>query len=480
MDFSLIASLLSLIYLLAIACIFHVLQNFRTAQAAIAWIIGLVSFPYITVLLYFFFGRSRFQGYVAARRIGDKELSHIAEELSTYAAQCICASPASSKELDVITQLTTMPFTQQNRTELLIDGQDTYHSMFSAIQQATAYILIEFYIVRDDSTGGRLSQLLLDKLSEGVKIYFLYDDVGSAYLSNRYIEKLTLAGAQIRSFNTVSKRPKRLQINFRNHRKILIVDGHTGFLGGLNVGDEYLGLNQQLSPWRDTHIKLQGPAVLALQVTFIEDWYWSANAVPSLNWKPAINEADFAQSPEDSSVLIIPSSAADQFDTCELFFLNSINHATERLWIASPYFVPDLQIISALQLAALRGVDVRIMIPENPDQRLVYYAGFSYLDIASQSGIKIYRYKTGFMHQKVMLVDQRYACVGTANLDNRSMRLNFEVTALICSQRIIHEVDTMLTRDFNNCRQAKASDYSERSFAFRIACRGARLLAPLL
>lgn len=479
MDFSLIASLLTVVYLLALLCIFHVLQNFRTAQAAIAWIIGLISFPYITVFLYFFFGRSRFEGYVEARRIGDKELSHIADSLSTYAETCICPSPNSSREHDVITQLTTMPFTQHNHAQLLIDGVDTYSSMLSAIREAKEYILIEFYIVRDDSIGRRLSDLLLEKLSENVRVYFLYDDVGSANLSNRYIDPLISAGAHIRSFNTVSKRRKRFQINFRNHRKIIIIDGHTGFLGGLNVGDEYLGLDPKLSPWRDTHLKLQGPSVLALQITFIEDWYWSANTVPQLNWIPKIDHPEHPLS-EDASVLIVPTSAADEFDTCELFFLNCINHATDRLWIASPYFVPDIQIMSALQLASLRGVDVRIMIPENPDQLLVYLAAYSYLETADLSGIKIYRYKTGFMHQKVMLVDDRYACVGTANIDNRSMRLNFEITALVCSPKFVNDVEIMLSSDFENCRQSTGQDYRQRSLAFKIACRGARLLAPLL
>ena len=485
MDFSLIISLLSLFYFLAIACIFHVLKNFRTAQAAIAWIVGLVAFPYISVVLYFFFGRNRFKGYVAARRVGNKDLSHIVATLSSHAEQFICPSPEDAKELDAITQLTAISFTQQNQSKLLINGKQTFESMFNAIEQAKDYILLEFYIVRDDVIGNKLSQLLLKKLSEGIRVYFVYDDVGSANLSRSYIDKLEQAGARIRSFNTVSKRRKRFQINFRNHRKILIIDGHTGFIGGLNIGDEYLGHHPKLSPWRDTHIKLIGPSVLVLQVSFIEDWYWSSTTVPQLNWKPHFNTTSAPSNctPNtefNSAVLIVPTSAADQFDTCELFFLNCINHAKHRIWIASPYFVPDLQIMSALQLAVLRGVDVRIIIPENPDHKLVYYAAYSYLELACQSGIKIYRYKTGFMHQKVMLVDQRYACIGTANIDNRSMHLNFEITALVCDKQFVSDVETMLSNDLRSCRQAQASDYSERSLAFKLACRGSRLLAPLL
>jgi cardiolipin synthase len=474
--YHLLLFLLACVYTLAFLSVLHVLYNYRSAQSAIGWIVGLVSFPYIAVPLYYLLGGNRFEGYVAARRSGDETINPVLGKLARTTARWNCAAPPGSPELDVIARLAKLPLTHGNRCELLIDGRQTYAGMFQAIKAARDYVLLEFYIIRDDNVGRKLSDLLQEKALEGVRVFVLYDDIGSAWLSRRYIRKLLQAGVQVRSFNTASKRPKRLQINFRNHRKILVIDGHTGFVGGLNIGKEYLGQDPLFSPWRDTHVRLTGPAALVLQLTFMEDWHWSASEVLNLNW----TLPDSKIAPAGAEVFILPTSAADDFETCELFFLNTVNHAQKRLWIASPYFVPDLLLIKTLQLAALRGVDVRILIPERPDNRLVYLAAFTYLEMAARSGIRIYRYREGFMHQKVMLVDSRYASVGTVNLDNRSLRLNFEVTAVLFDQVFVQQVEQMLVRDFQASREATLQEYTSRSKLFGLACRSARLMAPLL
>jgi len=266
----------------------------------------------------------------------------------------------------------------------------------------------------------------------------------------------------------------RLQVNFRNHRKLLVCDGEVGFVGGINLGDEYLGADDDAEPWRDTHCRIRGPAVQGLQLAWLEDWNWASERSPDLNWTPASVPGG------DQEVLILPMGPADTYETGSLFFLNCINNARSRLWIASPYFVPDFQILNALQLAALRGVDVRILIPEKSDSRMIGLAAYSYLVQASRAGIAIYRYQPGFMHQKVILVDDRYTAVGTANLDNRSMRLNFEITAINTSGKFVEEVYTMLTEDFKQAHLMDERDYRDRSLAFRITCRAIRLAAPLL
>ena len=247
-----------------------------------------------------------------------------------------------------------------------------------------------------------------------------------------------------------------------------------GFVGGINLGDEYLGTAMDQEPWRDTHCRIEGPAVTGLQLAWLEDWNWASNTRPELNW------ASVSQPPGDQEVLVLPTGPADTWETCTLFFLNCINNARTRIWIASPYFVPDFQIMNALQLAALRGVDVRILIPEKTDSPLVRLAAYSYLVQASQAGIGIYRYQPGFMHQKVVLVDSRYAAIGTANLDNRSMRLNFEITAVNTSPAFIQQVETMLEEDLGASRPMTEKDYRQRSILFRLGCRAVRLLAPLL
>jgi len=288
------------------------------------------------------------------------------------------------------------------------------------------------------------------------------------------LKQLTAAGARVASFGDGNVRRRRFQINFRNHRKLLVCDGTIGFVGGINLGDEYLGTAMDHEPWRDTHCRIEGPAVTGLQLTWLEDWNWASDECPDLDWAPQNNTAG------EDRVLMLPTGPADDWETCTLFFLNCINNARSRLWICSPYFVPDFQIMNALQLAALRGVDVRILIPEKSDSKLIGLAAYSYLVQASKSGVGIYRYQPGFMHQKVVLVDDRYAAVGTANLDNRSMRLNFEITAVTTAPHFISSVESMLEDDLDNCRLMTERDYRDRSILFRLTCRAIRLLAPLL
>ena len=253
----------------------------------------------------------------------------------------------------------------------------------------------------------------------------------------------------------------------------MVVDGRVAFVGGLNVGDEYMGRNAKIGPWRDTHVKLTGPSVHAVQLAFLEDWHWAADALPELDWSPRPAESG-AQ-----DVLVLPSGPADQLETCGMFFVHAINSARRRLWIASPYFVPDVQVVCALQLAALRGVDVRIMLPQNPDHLLVYLSAFSYLEEAEQTGVRVYRYQPGFMHHKVLLADDRLGVVGTANLDNRSFRLNFEISIVVDDPQFTAELAEMLERDFANCREVTADELRERSFWFRLAVRVARLTGPI-
>ncbi len=474
-DLSFIALVLVAIYSLALFCIYRVLLTYRTAQGAIAWIVGLLAFPYLVLPLFLFFGRNRFSGYVRARRLGDRSLNHLLQEFEQQAIAL--PQPAGehfNDELQVLSNLARQPFTSSNQCTLLKDGLATFNSLFEAMEDAHSYILMEFYIIRSDRIGQRIKAILKRKLAQGVRVYFLYDDIGSAWLPKGYLRELRKAGAQVASFGDGNIRRRRFQINFRNHRKILICDGHTGFVGGINLADECLGTEVDQGRWRDTHCRIDGPAVIGLQLAWLEDWNWANNETPELNWRPKKPPCG------EQEVLIIPSGPADTYETCTLFFLNCINNARQRLWIASPYFVPDFQIINALQLAALRGVDVRIMIPEKSDHKLIRMAAHSYLVQASHAGIGIYQYQPGFMHQKVVLVDNRYAAISTANLDNRSMRLNFEVTALITAPDFVSNVDAMLAEDLRSCRRMTKKDYQDQPLLFRLGCRAARLAAPLL
>lgn len=474
-DVSWLAAVIGLIYLAAATCIYRILMTYRTAQSALAWVLALIGLPYIAVPMFLLFGRNRFGGYLRARRTGDAALTDL---LNRFEQQAVSINQRDHEhfhdELQVLCKLGRQPFTKGNQCDLLKDGEATFEALFDAMENARRYILLEFYIVRSDKIGQRIKSILKRKLAQGVEVWFLYDDIGSVWLPRKYLRELAAAGANVASFGDGNLRRMRLQVNFRNHRKLLVCDGEVGFVGGINLGDEYLDTAMDGEPWRDSHCRITGPAVTGLQLAWLEDWNWASEEFPTLNWTPSMPARG------NQEVLILPTGPADTYETCTLFFLNCINNARERIWIASPYFVPDFQIMNALQLAALRGVDVRIIIPEKSDSPLIRLAAYSYLVQACQAGITIYQYQPGFMHQKMVLVDNRYAALGTANLDNRSMRLNFEITAISTASDFVEGVERMLDEDLASCRLMTERDYQDRSIAFRLACRTIRLAAPLL
>jgi cardiolipin synthase len=255
---------------------------------------------------------------------------------------------------------------------------------------------------------------------------------------------------------------------------MVVVDGVTGWLGGLNVGDEYLGLDPEFSPFRDTHIKLEGPVVTQLQSVCLWDWYWAAREIPELDWKPTAARGG------DVAAMIVPSDPIQRMETASLFFITAINAASERVWLTAPYFVPDEAVQKALELAALRGVDVRILTSGKSDSLPVFLAGFHYIQILSEYGIKFYAYEPGFMHEKVMLVDDEVSTVGTVNFDNRSFRLNFEVTALIVDKKFAAEVESMLNDDFAHSRRIDNASLSDKPYWWQVGVKLSRLAAPIL
>jgi cardiolipin synthase A/B len=448
-------------------------MNSRTSQGSIAWAVSLVTFPYVSVPAYWVFGRNKFNGYVSAHREGDLLIDSVGTRAVEAARQYVVEEPLPSAAVAAV-RLARLPFLRGNAVELLIDGDATFTSILEGIDSAEDYILFQFFIVKDDQIGREFQAALIRKARQGVRVYFLYDEVGSHRLSNSYKDELREAGVRVFNFHTRQGPKNRFQVNFRNHRKVVVVDGRVSWIGGLNIGDEYLGRDPKFGHWRDTHLRIEGPATLGAQLSFVEDWNWAAGESLDLDWLsyPAPDGSD-------TPILIIPSGPADRFETATLMFTHAISSATERIWIASPYFVPDEGIIAALQLAGLRGVDVRILIPDVADHTLVYLAAFTYFDEAMTTGVKFYKYTGGFLHEKVMLIDDRAAGVGTANFDNRSFRLNFEITALIADTAFVEQVERMFEADFAQSRIVPSDEYSSRGFWFRLAARLARLTAPI-
>lgn len=463
---------------LAIVSIAHAVMSVRTSQGTWAWALALLFFPPLTVPLYWVFGRRSFHGYIQTmKEATEKHEDQVDTILTGITAY---RTPLVSEEYEygsVVEKLSRHRFTGGNKVELLVDGEATFDAIFAGIESAKDYVLVQFFIIKEDELGEKLKHLLLKKAKEGVRVFLLYDEIGSHKLKRRtYQDVLREGGVKVAAFQSTQGKSNRFQVNFRNHRKIVIVDGCEAYVGGHNVGDAYLGGSKRFGRWRDTHVKVVGPAALSTQLIFLADWYWAERELLKLNW----HLGDPSSYQQGMTVLSLPTGPVGDIESGTLFFLNAINRARHRLWITSPYFVPDEPVSYALQLAALRGVDVRVMIPEKPDHKTVYLAGFSYFQDMESAGVKMYRYQDGFLHQKVMLVDDNLASVGTSNLDNRSLRLNFEVSILVIDKQFCRELEKMLEEDFSHCRRVDGRDYSEKSLPFRVAVRVARLMAPVL
>ncbi len=357
------------------------------------------------------------------------------------------------------------------RKQLLIDGQAAFEHMFAAMAAAEQCLLVQFFVIHDDMLGRRLQQILLQRAAAGVQVCVLFDGVGSHALPKRYVETLRAGGVAIHRFATHRWR-NRFQLNFRNHRKIVVVDGARGFVGGLNVGDEYMGLKPPLAPWRDTMLELRGPAVADLQKLFADDWQWITGQLPPLLPPPP--------SDGEASALVVAAGPADRLETGSLFFSAAINAARERVWLSTPYFVPDTAVRSALQLAVLRGVDVRVLIPSRPDHRTVFLASTLHAHHALRAGIGMFRYQSGFLHQKALLIDHDCAAIGSMNLDSRSFRLNFEVGVLVVNETFAGEVEAMLAEDFSRAVAIDEREYRDAPYLRRVAMHVARLFDPLL
>lgn len=453
---------------LGFATSIQALLTTRTSQGAIAWIVSLNTLPYVSVPAYWVFGRSKFQGYVVGRSQEDSEIGALLVPKIAAARALEVELPRERRGIEALERLADVPFLGGNRVELLVDGERTFESLLAGIEGARRYVLVQFYIVRDDELGRRLAELLERKAREGVRVHLLYDEFGSRKLGKEFVRSLSAAGVAVRHFHSTRGRGNRLQVNFRNHRKIVVVDGERGWVGGFNVGSEYLGA------WRDTHMGIEGPAVLGLQVSFLEDWNWAAEELLELDWTPR------RALEGDTPVLILASGPADRFETASLMVQEALHAARERVWISSPYFVPDEAVLGALKLAALRGVDVRILLPERTNDSLVRHAQFAFLDPLLEAGVSIRRYSRGFLHQKALLIDDDLVGIGTVNLDNRSLRLNFEVTALVYDRVFATEVAAMLEADFEGTSALTRVELAERGWLERALSRAAYLFAPVL
>lgn len=461
-----------------------------------AWIFLNLTLPFIGVPLYFLFGDFRIKGYKKRHRAAARNLeqsgptpNHSLEPNTETLPSVLRPNVESYKT--VFSSFGSVFRPQHGTVELLVDGTSTFEAIFKEIAGARRYILVQYYILRSDRLGLELKRLLMEKAQGGVPVYLLFDDMGSLWLSRQYVRDLRHAGVIVERFLPIASFKRFFQLNFRNHRKLVVVDGVAAFTGGLNVGEEYATPRKKRQRskamkryWRDTHMRITGGAVESLEEIFLEDWSFATERKFDLDDVrariPLLEPVHELGPARDEIVQVIPSGPTDDRLVAVLFLLHLINSARTRLWIATPYFVPDGTIVRALELAVLRGVEVRLILPRVSDNAVVHWVSLSYADIMQQKGVLVLLYEAGFMHQKAILVDDNLASLGTMNIDNRALYLNFETMIVVHGFAFNKRVERMLQHDFLSCRFRQLERHPFLKHFYRVRANVARLLAPLL
>ncbi|MFS0750234.1 cardiolipin synthase [Oceanobacillus sp. 1P07AA] len=365
-------------------------------------------------------------------------------------------------------------YTQNNGVDIFTDGQEKFDALLEDIENAKKHVHIQYYIMRSDGLGNRLADMLIKKVNEGVEVRVLYDDMGSRSLKRSYIKRLKTAGVMVEAFFP-SRFIVNFKINYRNHRKLAIIDGNIGYLGGFNVGDEYLGINKKFGYWRDTHLRVIGDAVQSMQTRFILDWNQASRD------NIAYNESYYETiSSGNVGMQIVTSGPDSEYEQIKNGYIKMIMEANEYIYIQTPYFIPDESLRDALRIAVLSGVHVKIMIPNKPDHPFVYWATLSYCGDLIQAGAEIFIYQNGFLHAKTIVVDGRIASVGTANIDVRSFRLNFEVNAFLYDSEVVNRLLNKFDTDLEKSTQMTMKLYEQRSIGIRFKESISRLISPVL
>lgn len=364
-----------------------------------------------------------------------------------------------------------------NDVTIYTDGQEKFYNLIKDIQKAKQYIHMQYYIIHNDHLGKEVIAELTKKAQEGVKVRVLYDELGSRGLSKRAFKELIAAGGEVEVFFPSKLHLINLRLNYRNHRKLVIIDGSVGYVGGFNIGDEYLGLNAKFGYWRDTHLRITGSAVYEMQTRFILDWNLASHR-HDIEYSPNLFPPNTKKG--HTGIQIVTSGPDSEWETIKQGYIKMILSAKSSILIQTPYFIPDQSLFEALRIACLAGKDVKIMIPDKPDHIFVYWATMSHIGELLKTGAKVYVYENGFIHAKTIVVDEEVSSVGTANIDVRSFRLNFEVNAFIYSSRLSKQLAESFTYDLTLSKQLTLEDYNKRSYLIRFKESISRLLTPIL
>ena len=473
--------------ILSLATIGWILVAKKNPTSAVAWCLLVFMLPLIGPLFFLLFGYQHVSRPLSRKRrhrqaFMQKGIPATEQAVSGEAQQMEDRTPATSVQAASWEEISRLarrfgasPVSTGNDLVLYHEGHAAFAAMLNAIGSAKHHVHLETFIFRPDATGLRFLEALTAKARQGVEVRLLYDAMGTHRLQRGVLRSLRQAGGRVSVFLPLNILRRRMQINMRNHRKVLVIDGRVGFTGGMNVGDEYQGLSARFGYWRDTQIRLEGPAVAGLQRIFAEDWDFAAHEdLQEPAYFPRLN------SDGPYPVQVIESGPDREEKGIREIYFAAILRARRRLWIASPYFVPDAGLLDALCLAGFLGVDVRLLGLYHPDKWIPYFAARYYWNDVLQAGVKVYQYTKGMLHSKVVLVDGEWASVGSANLDNRSMFLNFEANCLIYSPEAVAELERAFLGDLQDSIRLERHAYRHRPLPSRLLDNACRLLSPVL
>ena len=481
--------LLAIIAINEIAALFTVFREKRDIAATWAWLLVLLLLPVVGFIFYAFLGR----------KLPQRRLERIKSQTQLKLKQAVerqklqfqnMPKPRHStvqmyrRTVMLFQSLDNAFLTRHNNVKIYTKGDKLFRQLFDDIEAAQKSINIEFYTIYNDQIGNELRTLLEQKAAEGVEIRVLYDSWGSMGVRADFYNALRKRGGYATPFLMTHSNFIDFRMNYRDHRKIVVLDGEIGYVGGFNVGDQYLGRVKKFGHWRDTHLRIIGGGVYSLQQRFIRDWNASVkhkdNRIDHFSrFFPEI-KLDKSQLENETSLQIVSSGPESPQENIKLGYLRLINAATDHIWIQTPYLIPDDSVIDALQVAAHSGVDVRIMLPCKPDHPFVYRATQYYARVLANHDITIYFYEEGFLHSKTIMIDSRMASVGSANLDFRSFKLNFEINCFIYDRDMTDKLERIFINDIRNSRVITPEMFANQSRWLRFKQTFSRLLSPIL
>ena len=466
--------------LLALVIIFFQRRSPRTVWT---WLLLLYFIPILGFVLYLMIGQDFHKSRMFKMKEIEGEIKYAVRRQgeNIYRRKLMLANPEMNRFRNLILynlEAGEAVLTDNNDVRIYTDGVQKFQALIREIEQAERYIHLQYYIIKNDELWKKLEEVLTRKARQGVEVRVLFDSMGCRTMHHKDWERLERAGIMTAEFFPAAFGKLQLRVNYRNHRKIVVIDGRIGFVGGFNIGREYISRDEKFGYWRDTHLCIEGAAVTTLAVRFVLDWNYAARE--NLFLEDALFQLPQYVRNGHDPVQIISSGPDSRTKTIHDHYLNMIHSAKDHIYLQTPYFIPDDSILDALRIASRSGIDVRIMVPCKPDHPFVYWATYSYLGEMVETGAKCYVYNNGFLHAKTLCVDGMVGSVGTANMDIRSFELNFEVNAVIYSERTVQRLEKAFENDIGKCTQVTWNLYDQRTMVIRVKEQFSRLLSPLL